>query len=438
MNAFIIYLIQSSVSLSLMFLVYWIFLRNDTFFHLNRAFLLLSGFFSLMIPLIPFQKIMQEPVSSLAVFLEPVLITPDPSGQKLISDMQWSEIILIAYLTGLTIFIVRFFIQIIQMFLLARRSIVTKTDNIRLILIDHRYAPFSFLNMVFINKSKVATENLPAILAHEQVHVNQGHTIDLILTEMLIIVQWFNPFVWLLNRELRNIHEYLADEGVISQGIKTADYQQIILNETIGVKVNPLTHNFNVSQLKKRIIMMTQKRSGSWAAGKMMLALPVILGIGLIFSVSAISVNSLQDNKSKSQASEKATQKEAQQQVEVQPSFPGGQDAMSKFLVGNIKYPEEAMKKNVTGTVYVSFAVETDGNLTDLKIQKGIGSGCDEETIRVMKLMPKWIPGTTKGQPVKARVTLPVKFKLDGDKEKTKKSQLKFTAPVVPPEEKKK
>jgi TonB family protein len=207
---------------------------------------------------------------------------------------------------------------------------------------------------------------------------------------------------------------------VIRQGINTSDYQQIILNETIGVKVNSLTHNFNISQLKKRIIMMTQKRSGSWAAGKMMLALPVILGIGLIFSVSAISVNTVQDNQSKSQSSEKANQKDAQQLVEVQPSFPGGQDAMSKFLVENIKYPVDAMKKNIMGTVYVSFTVETDGTLTDVKILKGIGSGCDEETIRVVKLMPKWVPGKAKGQPVKAQITLPVKFKLDDDKGKDK------------------
>jgi TonB family protein len=428
MNTFIIYLIQSSAILSLMFLVYWIFLRKETFFQLNRAFLLMSGFFSLVAPIIPFQKIMQEPVGSLAVFLEPVLITPDPSGLNFIADIQWPGSILVVYLTGLTIFSVRFFIQIIQMYILSRRSTVTKANNVRLILVDRRYAPFSFLNMIFINKSRIAPENLPAILAHEQVHVNQGHSIDLILTELLFIFQWFNPFTWLLNRELKNIHEYLADEGVIRQGINTADYQQIILNETIGVKVNSLTHNFNISQLKKRIIMMTQKRSGSWAAGKMMLALPVILGIGLIFSVSAISVNTIQNNQSKSQSSEKANQKDAQQLVEVQPSFPGGQDAMSKFLVEKIKYPVDAMKKNIMGTVYVSFTVETDGTLTDVKILKGIGSGCDEETIRVVKLMPKWVPGKAKGQPVKAQITLPVKFKLDDDKGKDKN----------PPEEKKK
>ena len=99
--------------------------------------------------------------------------------------------------------------------------------------------------------------------------------------------------------------------------------------------------------------------------------------------------------------------------VEKQPSYPGGQDGYTKFLIANIKYPEEALKKGVTGTVYVSFIVEKNGAVTDVKVLRGIGSGCDEEAARVVKMMPNWNPGENKGVPVAVQYNLPIKFNLD-------------------------
>ena len=107
--------------------------------------------------------------------------------------------------------------------------------------------------------------------------------------------------------------------------------------------------------------------------------------------------------------------------VEKQPSFPGGQDGYVKFLVENIKYPAEAMKKSVMGTVYISFVVEKDGSVTDVKVLRGIGSGCDEEAVRVVKMMPKWNPGEEKGKPVAVQYNLPIKFKLDCNKKEEPK-----------------
>ena len=459
MNALLYYLMQSSFCLGTLFLVYWIFLRRDTFFQVNRLFLILAGILSLTIPLFPFHRLMQEPVSPLVILLNPVLITPGKVAETVASHMQWFEIAQVIYFTGMVIFLFRFLVQIFQLLLLVRRSTVKRAHGCNLVLVDRGYSPFSFFNMVFINERNIAPENLMAILAHEQMHIRQAHTLDLILAELLIIIQWFNPFAWLLNRELKNIHEYLADEGVIRQGVPAPDYQQLILNETIGIQVNNLTNNFNISQLKKRIIMITQKRSGNWAISKMMLALPVILGLGLLFSVSTYSFNFLQDkkkdepkstgvpvsspgvqdNKGKNQKSAKDNQTDVYKVVDEQPSFPGGEKARITFLVDNIKYPAQAMKDNIQGKVFVSFDVETDGSLTNVSILRGIGGGCDEEAVRVIKLMPKWSPGKIKGVAVNTRFNLPIKFILDsGKKEKQKQEIYLAPVPTVVPEKGKK
>ena len=172
-----------------------------------------------------------------------------------------------------------------------------KADGYRLVSIDKAYSPFSFFNMIFISDSTFTSENRGAILAHEEVHIRQAHTIDLIIAELIIIVQWFNPFAWLMVSELKNIHEYLADDGVIRRGGPAASYQQLILDETLGFRVNNLANNFNISQLKKRIMMMKQKRSGNWAIGKVMMVLPVVVAMGLLFSAGALSSGLSQDKR---------------------------------------------------------------------------------------------------------------------------------------------
>ena len=160
--------------------------------------------------------------------------------------------------------------------------------------------------------------------------------------------------------------------------------------------------------------MMTTKRSGRWAVAKTFLVIPAILLAAMIFSTPASGIYVVQDSKPK--VPPKSA--EVVQSADVQPAYPGGFEAMSKFLAANIKYPEQAKKNHTEGKVFVSFVVQPDGSLTDVKIQKGIGNGCDEETLRVIKLMPKWEPGKLKGKPVAASMTLPVYFKLDSDKAK--------------------
>ncbi len=432
MNPLMIYLVQSSVCLGTLYAVYWLFLQRDTFFRINRAFLLFSGVFSALMPFIPFHLLFSEPAASLAILLSPVLITPAGNLQPVAGILPWPGILMVSYLTGVAIFLARFLFQLCQMTRLLARSEVRRAGSLRVVAVDSRYAPFSFFNIVFINEERTTPSGMEAILEHERVHIRQAHTLDLLLSGLLVIVQWFNPFAWFTARELKNIHEYLADDFVIRKFMKPAEYQQMILDETMGVRMNGLVHNFNISQLKKRIVMMTQKRSGNWAAGKIALALPVIMILGLLFSgsspVSALAgkQNSVQP-KNMDVFIAAPDSGEKRMVPDKQPEYPGGHEAMMNFLAGNIKYPETAIKNNVHGKVFVSFGVEKDGSINNVKIIRGIGSGCDEEAARVVKLMPHWKPGELKRKHVATNFVLPIRFALQGDKKENPKEQIRMS-----------
>jgi TonB family protein len=198
--------------------------------------------------------------------------------------------------------------------------------------------------------------------------------------------------------------------------------------------------------------MMTKSRSGSWAVSKLLVSIPAIFFLVLLFSAGTTGIVFAQEKKEEPKSlgdsrglspqqtkeeQEKATQEKAMKSsqasssgeqvynaVEKMPTFPGGDEARIDFMMKNLKYPEQAKKNGVQGKVFVTFIVETDGSLTNVKVMRGIGAGCDEEAVRVIKLMPKWTPGIEKGKPVKVQFVLPIKFALgeksDADKDKAK------------------
>jgi len=446
MNTLLLYLLESTVCISVLYAIYWLFLRRDTFFQVNRFYLLAMVIFSLLIPLLPLRWIPSNPSGSIVVLLEPVLITPAKMQQTMLEHMQWIEIAAVVYFTGVLIFLLRLGLQLIQLHLITRRFGIRERHGQRVVFVDRGYSPFSFFNLIFINEEVVPPGSLPTILEHERIHIRQHHTFDMILIELAALLQWFNPVIWLAAREMKSIHEYLADEGVLQNGISRSIYQQMILDETMGIQVNNLTNNFNVSLLKKRIVMMTKSKSKTWARSKVLIALPALLVLLFFMTASSYSnsdvlnvagtpvftpihllpdpVPVIQDKPNKDASIkyvDAKTGKEVYKIAEKMPSYPGGEEARIKFLVENIKYPEAAMKNNVQGKVFVTFVVRADGSITDVKILRGIGSGCDEETVRVMKLMPKWNPGEEKGKPVDVQFNLPIKFALDAHKKEEPK-----------------
>ncbi|MEI7492242.1 MAG: M56 family metallopeptidase [Bacteroidota bacterium] len=425
MNAILIYLLESALCISLLYTVYWLFLRRDTFFMMNRMYLMGTVGFSILLPLIPIHWHPSGAAATFVYMLEPVLITPGKIEQAAGSHFQWFDIAAIVYFTGLIIFLLRFIVQMLQLFFIVRRNGTERRHGMRIVFVDRGYSPFSFFNLVFINEKNVPAEKLDAILTHECVHVRQRHTVDLILAEILIIIQWFNPFAWFTGREFKTIHEFLADEGVIKAGISRSEYQQMILDETMGIQVNGLTNNFNVSLIKKRILMISKVKSGKLSVSKILLAVPAVLLLAFLFSATSYGkVSGPQDHKTKTvpptppapPPPPPAPSGKIYDKADVEPAYPGGFAALGDFILKNLKYPEAAIKNKTQGKVLLSFVVWSDGSVGNVKVKQGIGSGCDEEAIRVVKLMPNWKPGQQDGKNVNVSFFLPINFALEKDK----------------------
>jgi TonB family protein len=418
--------------------VYWFFLRRDTFFQVNRFYLLAMMLFSMLVPLLPLRLVSPGPASIIVIMLDPVLITPAKVQHTFSAHLQWIEVATVVYLTGALIFLLRFGLQLIQLYRITRRFGISESHGQRVVFVDRGYSPFSFFNLVFINEEVIPAGSLPTILEHERVHIRQYHTLDMILVELATILQWFNPIIWLTGREMKSIHEYLADEGVLQTGIIRSQYQQMILDETMGIQVNSLTNNFNISLLKKRITMMTKSKSGIWARSKLVFVLPALLILWFMLTAKSFSnivqekfdnsqVVSLgqivphQDTVIKSTSIKQSDDEFAPVMIDnrlvykrcdIPPQYYGGDEARIKFLQSNIKYPEDALKSGIHGTVFVNFIIEKDGTVTNVNVLRGIGGSCDEEAIRVVRMMPKWIPGKVKGNNVAMDFYLPIKYTL--------------------------
>jgi TonB family protein len=427
MTHFFIYLIQSTICMGILYVVYWIFLRNDTFHMVNRFYLLLAALLSVLVPLFKIDLNNLGPVRSVMIYLDPIIITPEKIGNTTSSSLDWVSIAGIVYLTGVIIFLARFIFQLVQLWTLARRFGIRRSNGITVVFTDRTFSPFSFFNLIFLNTPE-REEDLQPILEHEQVHVHQRHSVDLLVVELVTLLQWFNPFIWLTGRSLKTIHEFLADQGALKTGISKADYQQLLLDRAMGIQVNNLTNNFNVSLIKKRIIMMTKTSSTAIARLKLAVAFPALFAVLILISGGSFNqiLAQAQKQETKKETAKPAvadpTQASAEPEiftvVEKMPEYTGGQDALIDFLRKNIKYPEAALKQGIEGTVYLTFVVRASGDVSNVKVLRGIDKACDTEAVRVVKLMPKWKPGEYKGKPVNVQFNLPIKFKLDKDEKK--------------------
>jgi len=278
MNELQAYILESGLCLALFYSIYWLFLKRETFFTINRLFLILSLPLSFLIPLFnapsPFVK--TYPVESSYALRESVGTSAASLG---IMDIVW-----FVFLAGAGFFLVRFFFQFIQLFLLLKRHGYYRFNGAKIVLIENDSAPFSFFSFIFVNKSGISENDFQRILEHELVHIKQYHTFDLILLEFVTIVQWFNPFVWPYKKSLKETHEYLADSAVIAQGCCKAKYQLLIFEQHVGLKLSEIVNNFNRSLIKRRITMLTKIKSRGRAKFKLLLILPVIAFLVLVFA----------------------------------------------------------------------------------------------------------------------------------------------------------
>ena len=420
---------ESGSSLTIFTLVYLLFLRRETFFVLNRIYLLATVFFSILLPFVHFQvtsampSVMLSEVTVTAMRYQNLLQTVTVYGTKLTSAVEQTiqsiGLIRLVYLTGTAIFMVLFFYRLFQITKLIRNNEIEVKDGIRIVKIDRDTTPFSFFNFVFINRNDVNSKGMKEMLAHEMEHVRQRHSFDVMILEILTFFQWFNPFIWLLKRSIRENHEFLADHGVLKPGVSSAAYRLLLLGSSFEQQP-VIANNFNYSLIKIRIKMMTKIKSSKIAAFKLSMGILVTAALLMIFAFDKDD-SLLQDKKTankkaettvNAQQKEKTADEQIFVQVEQMPEYPGGEAALRQFLASNVKYPDDAVKSGTQGKVFVKFVVNKDGKVVNPKIARSVSPSIDKEALRVVSIMPNWTPGKQRGKNVAVEYTVPILFKL--------------------------
>ena len=460
MGAFFIYILKSSVCLVLFYLFFRVLLSKETFHRFNRVALLGVLFLSLLIPFIEVTTNHQVEVQQTMLTIEQVLLmaemepaTVDATGGVAVyevASLSWIEILLLVYLAGIIFFACRNLYSLIRLFRLIHSGKREKLENgTTLVVHEQEIAPFSWMKYIVISR-KDLEENGREILIHEAAHIRHRHSIDLLVADICIFFQWFNPGAWLLKQELQNIHEYEADETVINEGVNAKEYQLLLIKKAVGTRLYSMANSFNHSKLKKRITMMLKEKSSPWARLKYLYVLPVAAIAVTAFArpevsdkvekISSVKVNDLaaivetKVAESAGDTTKPADVKYVPAEVrkrlkgtlvfevaEEMPEFPGGgMSAFMDYIKTNMRYPASAKENGTQGRVTVQFVVDEDGSIKDSKVLRSVDKDMDAEALRLINTMPKWKPGRQKGQPVAVKFTVPVMFRLDDDKlEKT-------------------
>ena len=555
------YFLKINVAIALFYAFYRLFFYKDTFFTWRRVALLCFFAVSAVYPLLNIQTWIteQEPMVAMAdlyadIVLPEFTLTPEKA------TFDWKAILLqtagFVYWGGVALLAARFLMQLAGIIRLAFRSRKTKIGDTNVHLLKQADGPFSFFHWIFVHPASHTEEELSEILTHEQAHANQWHSIDVLISEAACVLCWFNPFAWLMKREIRTNLEYLADNRVLETGHDSKSYQYHLLGLSHYKAAATIYNSFNVLPLKKRIKMMNKKRTREIGRTKYLMFLPLAALLMIISNIEAVARTTKemakevieaveenltsdttapdmevsteptpaetpmpQQNKDKlvnykgvvvdkdgkavegaeffidgdhrlPQGQSYVTGKNGSfsfkafenakmiviwkkdgkmmgvpvtvnkednsnmkiimnrkwqnppaddpdnpvfEVVEVMPEFPdGGMPGLMNFLSNNIKYPVNAQKRGVQGRVSVQFIVNADGSISDVGIIRAVDPDLDGEAVRVISTMPKWKPGTQRGKPVRVKYTVPVMFRLpDEDKKEEYKPVPKIEETVV-------
>lgn len=407
------YILTTTVCWGIFYLFYKLFLSRETFFKLNRIALLGGLAMGMLIPLLGNLLGTQQFIVSLptATIQKTSNWISQTTQQQSSMHFSWTTILIGIYLIGVVYFATILCSELLKIYRLYRSAIITKYPNYNLVQTSQLHSPFSFGNAIFISQqNNFQATDLERIIAHEQAHVEQGHTFDIVIVEILKIIFWFNPLLAWYQRELKDIHEYLADGAVLAH-TPIQQYGKLLIEQSVPGLEIAFANHFIYSQLKKRIHMMTKKRSNAYAYFKYLMVLPFVAL--LAWNIAAQAPKS---------------EEKALTEVEQMPTFPGcteGDEATRKacstqnlmqFIGKNLKYPKAAKDNKTEGMAVISFVVDVDGSIIDAKIIKDVKDGCGAEALRVVNAMnsmsQKWNPGQKDGKAVKVEMKLPFKFKL--------------------------
>jgi len=442
------YLILVNFYLVLFYGFYVLLLQKETFFQLNRVYLVTASIFSFYIPVIHSNWVTNLFITrrvQYSIYSSPAMIYQFKPIQN--TQLNLGQLFVGLYLAGIVFLTLKLVWQLIQLNKILRQNKQT--------------ASYSFFKWIKMEENPV---DYKIIKAHEQAHARQWHSLDVLIIEVVTIVNWFNPVVYFYRLAIKHIHEYIADKYAIKTGTTKAEYALLLLSKTFDTPAHQLVNPFfNKSLLKRRILMLQKGNSKKVALAKYGLSAPLFI-LMLIMSSATINnskaINSINkkaekvfltpaadavtdiaqaeipDEQPKLIIETKTTKKAGvkkteygpmpgeegsvnQQYVAVErmPEFPGGMRAFLQFIARTINYPVDMRQNNITGKAYVSFVVGKDGAVSDVKLLRDPGYGSGEEAVRAISLSPKWNPGIQNGNAISVKYTVPINFTLAADED---------------------
>ena len=291
MEAIVIYLLKSSGILAIFFFSYQFFLKKETFFRTNRHYLLAGILGSLLLPLVIFTNYIY--VESSEPFNPNWLFTDIPISYSVVEEAEpfnWLQFVTYVYLIGVLIFGIRFAVQLISLIKLFKTNSIKKEERFNLVEINSNIAPFSFFNYIVYNPNNYAENDLEIIINHEKAHSNQFHSIDILLSQLFVTLQWFNPIAWLYKKSIQQNLEFMADQFAISKVESAKQYQHTLLKASLKPQYASITNNFYNSLIKKRIIMLNQSKSNIKNIWKYFIILPALALFLMSFNVETVEV----------------------------------------------------------------------------------------------------------------------------------------------------
>jgi TonB family protein len=401
---------KAALYLAGFYLIYSIFLSRDTKYLRNRAFIILSVISSFILPLVSVNVKEQSGIYNFGKTLSEVLVTAYGQKSSTVSTsgigLNLFSILSKIYLAGIIMFGLKLMTDTLNLLILILRN--RKSGENIIYFKGFNTAGFSAMGYIFINHSLDQAEACE-IIRHERNHLENNHFVDILFIETALVFQWFNPSIYLINRSLRAVHEFQADQGCLKAGMPVTSYQNLLLSNIFrSRRINIFNSFSNPSLIKKRIIMMTKKRTPDLANFKILLVLPVI--ILLLAFISSCKISS-KSSVSKTEVAS-VPPSEVFVVVEEMPLFPGGEKALFDFIYANLKYPENEKKNNIQGRVILRFCVNYLGGIDRVSVLKSVNPALDAEAIRVISMLPTWQPGKQGGKPVSVWYSLPVIFQL--------------------------
>lgn len=426
MTALFTYSIHAGIFLLFGYLAYSLFAADAMRPHPSRMLLWAIMLTSLLMPLCP-ELCLFTPAGADAG-ADMAIGRPEVVGIEAVTRLsEFIKNIPAFYMAGFLLSLAVMISAIIRLVMLIGKGRKERRGLITLVRLDREMSPFSWLWFIVMGNEddKVGRD---MVIAHEMSHIRRRHSLDLAVASVICALMWYNPAVWLWRRQLAMAHEYEADSDVVTAGFDMREYQFLLIKKAVGPRLQSLANNLTHSKLKKRITMMSKKQSKRGALVRTLAVVPAIVGALAVVNIPAVAsaldrisptevqpFGEVNQNIVVTQAFDETVALAAEEIAapdDCLPEFPGGWDAMARYLMDNLTYPEQAKKDGLEGRVVVRFKVDTDGSIGDISVIKSLNPVLDSEAIRVVKAMPRWTPGRENGKTVAVSMSIPIEFKL--------------------------